>query len=292
MLNSLRYIEAKSLHECFALLDEYDAVKLIAGGTDLFIEIKEKRVLPTHVIGIKKIPELNGIEYDCDYLYIFPCTTHTDIIESNLIKTKAPILFEACQTIGSIQTRNIGTIGGNICNASPGADCLPPLLALEARFNISHGKGNKELDVLDFLIAPFSVKLEKNEILTKILIPNKKWDGYCYMKFGFRNAMELAVIGVAVLLNVQPDSQIIQDINIAIGACGPIAYRAVEAEKFLTGKHIHDQHIIKASKLAMKEAKPRLDSLRANPWYRLEVGEVTVRRAIQKSLTRAFNKPS
>ena len=276
------YYAPTSLNQACRLLSEAQGqARLLAGGTDLLIQMKRNLVKPQFLIDLKKIKRLKGIEYDPEKgLRIRALVTHSELLHNPWILGYYPILAQAAQTIGSVQIRNKGTVGGNLCHAVPSADLAPPLLVLNARAVVRGLKGKKFIPLEEFFCAPNQTILKDGEILQEIEVPRMpERSKAIYLKHGIRRAMEIAIVGVAVLMALKPDRRTCAEVRIALGAVAPTPIRVVEAENSLQGKIIAPEEIEKAASIAAAHAQPITD-LRGSAEYRQEIVRVLTARAI------------
>jgi carbon-monoxide dehydrogenase medium subunit len=249
--------------------------------------MKEKLMTPEYVIDITYIPGLDKIEYDAKSgLKIGALCPLIDIECSSFVKEKYDAFVRAVHTIGSVQVRNLGTIGGNLCNASPSADSAPILIGLDARARIFGSGGERVVEIKDFFIGPGQTELKPSEILVGIEIPNPPpRSAAVYMKQSPRRAMDLAVVGVAVVLSLAPNGSL-ADIRIVLGAVAPTPIRAVKAEALIRGKKLDGELIRKAARVASEEAEP-ISDVRSSKEYRKDMVEVLTERALQQTLEQA-----
>jgi len=240
-------------------------------------------------------------------LYIGAFVTHRRIETSKRVRVRYPILHDAVKNIGSVQIRNVATIGGNLVNAVPSADGAVPLIALDARVNVHGPKGERFMDLLRFFLGPGQCDLEPGEILTEIVVPPLlprteilteivvppllPRTGSAYVKFGRREAMELPLLGVGIVLSLEDDLTTCARARIALGVAAPTPMRPFEAENFLQGKPLNDQTLEEAGKIAARESRVR-DSIRGVAWYRREMVGVLVKRMGQKALERVHETQS
>jgi carbon-monoxide dehydrogenase medium subunit len=274
-----------SLAEAFELLERHgDRGKLIAGGTDLLVQMKSKIVMPEFVISLLKIPELSYIGQNGKGCKIGSLAKHAQIGISPVLQERWGLLASAAQKVGSPQIRNWGTIGGNISNASPAADTAPPLLTLEAEVTLVGKRGERRLPMESFFIGPGLTALTPGEILKEILIPEPPAQStWAYLKLGRRKSLDLALASAAVLLTVDPQTKICRRARIALGAVAPTSMRAKETEKFLEGKTLDEKTVQEAGEKAREECRP-ISDIRASAEYRRDAVKVLVERAIKKSL--------
>jgi CO/xanthine dehydrogenase FAD-binding subunit len=283
-LPKFNYLAPATLDEALSLLAQYKSkARVIAGGTDLVPKLKRREVkAPEYVIDLKGIPGLDKIRQDIGGLTIGALVTIGVVESSPLIQQKFAILAQAAQSMASPQVRNRGTIAGNICNAVPSADSAPALLTLGARLKLISRKGERTINIEDFFTGPNRTALTDEEILLEIKIPDMppKSKGV-YLKLSPRRAMDLAIVGVAVV--VVPEDGICKDIRIALGAVAPTPLRTMKAETVLKGQKFNDNLIEKAAKAAAAEASP-IDDHRASAEYRRDMVEVLVKRAIKQAI--------
>ncbi len=275
------YYKPETIEEAISLLDEFEEAKVIAGGTDLIPLIRDGKYTPQKMVDISFIDELKFVREEGGYIKIGAATTHSDILNSKILNEKANVLVQAVKNLGSPQIRNLGTIGGNLCNASPAADTAPPLLVLEAELLIQGSKGERRIPVKDFFLGPGKTILKRNEILREIHIPSEagKMKG-AFLKLGRREAHTLSIVCTAVLLKANTE---FEDIRIALGAVAPTPIRAKETESYLRGKEVTEKKIDEGTEIVKKEVKPITD-VRGTKEYRTEMSKVFVKRAINKAL--------
>ena len=283
-LPKFNYLAPTTLDEALSLLSEYRGrAKVIAGGTDLVPKLKRREIrAPEYVIDLKGIPGLDEIKFDASGLTLGAMVTIEMVESSAKIQQRLGILAQAAQSMASPQVRNRGTIAGNICNAVPSADSAPPLLTLGARLKIVSGKGERTVNIEDFFTGPGQTALDEDEILAEIQLssipPNGKG---VYLKLTPRRAMDLAIVGVAVV--VIPQDGICRDIRIALGAVAPTPIRAKKAEAILKGQKLDDKLIEKAAQTAAGQSNP-IDDHRASAEYRRDMVEVLAKRAIKQAI--------
>ena len=279
-MRRFHYHEPQSLAEASALLIKLgSAAHVMAGATDLLVEIREDLRSCEHVVNIKKITGL--AEFSCDSergLQFGALVTARKIETSPEVIALYPNLATAASQLGSIQVRNRATVVGNICRASPSADTIPPLIADGAWLTIYSESGEREVAIEDFFTGPGRTVLKPGDIVTGVTVPPPAASsGRSYIKHGRRKAMELATVGVAVSLE-QKDGKCC-DIRIALGAVAPTPIRARKAEALLRGRAIDAALLAEAAETAMLESTP-ISNVRASAAYRREMVGVLTRRAI------------
>ena len=285
-LNEFRYIEPKSINEALNCLDRYaDSARFLAGGTDLLVHMKEKIINPQCLINLKCIKGLDYIRTNENgELCIGALTTIRQLETSPLIHQNYFLLREAAGVLGSVQVRNRATAAGNLCNAAPSADLAPALLALDSRVRIVGLRGERIIPINDFFVGPGKTVLDK-EMLVEIIIPSLP-ENYLatYIKYSPRRAMDLAVVGVAVLISFDKQTKRVERARVALGAVAPTPFRAVRAEAFLSGKKVSADLPAEGARIAAEEARP-ISDIRGSAEYRREMIITHVRRALDKLFT-------
>ncbi|RPI99713.1 MAG: xanthine dehydrogenase family protein subunit M [Deltaproteobacteria bacterium] len=281
------YYTPESLDKALSLLDQYGGkAKVLAGGTDLLVSIRAGLLHPACLIDVSGLAPLRQVTEDRDWLRIGAGLTHAEVESSVLLQERAPLLVEAVRTIGAPETRNLGTLGGNLASGLPSADTAPPLLALDARVKIVSSNAIRIVPVTDFFRGPRETVLKADEILAEVLIPSGEQAGAGrYLKLGRRKALSLALVGVAVWVEVGPARKTFQDVRIALGAVSPTPIRAKGGEAFFRGKRIGIDVIEEGAQWVSGEARP-IDDFRASADYRKEMVGVLARRGIESCLNR------
>ncbi|MCJ7654076.1 MAG: xanthine dehydrogenase family protein subunit M [Dehalococcoidia bacterium] len=287
MIRDFEYFAPKTLKEALTLVDKYgDDCKIIGGGQSLLILMRQGLVAPQYLISIKGLSELSYIKDTKEGLNIGALTTHRAIEKSPVIQKKFSVLADMEQRLASIQTRNWGTIGGNLCHGEPAGDPAPVLIALKATLTTASLKGERSMAVEDFSLDYFETALEPGELLTEIQVPAvSPHTGTTYTKFNVIQS-DLATVGVAVSITLGSSDGICQDIRIALGASAPTPMRAKKAEEVLRGKKITDDLLKKAGEVASTEAQP-ISDIAASEEYRRELVRVLVARVGKEALARA-----
>lgn len=289
-MHPFSYLVPKTLNEAVSMHASHrGGAKFIAGGTDVLVKIKERKLAPDYLISLRHIagPERPFVNPETGELHIGAFMTHRSIERSNLVRHKYPILHDAVKNIGSVQIRNVATIGGNLVNAVPSADGAIPLIALDAKARIFGPKGDRVMDLSRFFLGPGQCDLEGSEILTEIVVPRlSPRTGSAYVKHGRREAMELPMLGVGVLLSLEPDMMTCSRARICLGVAAPTPFRARLAEAYLEGKPVTEIGLSEAGRIAAGESKVR-DSIRGVAWYRREMVDVLVKRMGVLALERA-----
>jgi CO/xanthine dehydrogenase FAD-binding subunit len=230
------YVAPGSMEElCKFFQNHGDDARILAGGTDLLLSLEKNEDTPGFVVDITRIAELSRLSDEGDSVFIGATATHTDLAESGLVRREALFLSEAAGSVGSAQIRNTGTLGGNIANASPAADTLPPLIALDAEVFIVGRNGQRRLPLIHLFAGPYRTVLPPHELLSGVRFPKlPSGAGTCFLKLGRRRALSISRISIAVAL-VLGSSGRIQDARICPGAVMPVPSRIVPAEQGLLG---------------------------------------------------------
>ena len=286
-VRTFQYLKPTSLEDAVALLARYgDKARVVAGGTDLMIQWKKKLVSPDYMISVRNIPELNFIHLNGD-LSIGSATTHRTLEISTEIREKFPIITDAVSNLGSVQVRNSATIGGNLCNAAPSADTGPPMLVLETTVQIAGLGTQRSVPIAEFFKGPGRTDLHPGELVTSFDVPQPLPNtGMAYWKHTRRKAMDLPILGVAVLLSLEDDMKTCRKARIGLGVAGPTPMRAKKAEFFLEGKSIDAVVLDEAGKIASADASPRT-TIRGSEWYRRDMIRILVKRTGLICLDRA-----
>lgn len=267
-----------------ALLEKLGGeASILAGGTDLLPKMKDGHLIRKHLISVKSIPDLRDIEIKGDSLVIGSLTTVTELVSSALVNEKAPLLSQAAALLASVHIRNVATIGGNLCNAAPSADLAPALLALDAKARITGPGGQRVVPLEAFFAGPGKTVLAGGEILTGLEVPvlaenDRSW----YVKYSLRRAMDIAVVGAAVRITLEPNGERCSKARIALGAVAPIPFRALQAESILAGEALSPGLAERAGELAAAEASP-ISDVRSSAEYRRKMVKVQVKRAILRA---------
>ncbi|PIV20401.1 MAG: hypothetical protein COS40_12830, partial [Deltaproteobacteria bacterium CG03_land_8_20_14_0_80_45_14] len=256
--------------------------KIIAGGTDLVIGLRNGDLSPQFIVDITRIEDLRKIEEKNGMVSIGAAITHSEIASSSLVKKYGKVLSDAASEIGSPQIRNMGTIGGNIINASPAADTIPPLMVLNAMGRVVSKEGEREVPLDQLFKGPYETNLKPHELLVQItfqkLPPETKSS---FVRLARRNAMAIARMNVAIILQIGKNR--IEDVRIAVGSVTPTPQRMSEAETFLKGK-LPDQRSLQKASLKVSEAMIKRSGIRASTAYKRPVVEALFMRAMRKAL--------
>jgi CO/xanthine dehydrogenase FAD-binding subunit len=292
-MRAFDFYAAKDSNEAVALLAQHGpSVKVLAGGTDLLADLKFAAAshAPKVVVDISRAGDLRGIEMTEQGLRIGTLVTHTEIMRSPVIRDLFPALVDAAHTIGAVQTRNLGTLGGNLVTAVPSMDSGPTLVALDAIVTVAGPDGRRQMPLAEFFLGPRKTVLQPNELLVEIIIPNENVGKPAhFLKFGLRKGQALALVNVGAAFWVDWDKNTFVAPRIALGAVAPKVIHAASAETFLEGKTITPEAMVEAGKLAVNDAKP-INDFRASAGYRRDLIAVLTKRALESTWDLAQQK--
>ena len=286
-LRNFEFFEATTIAEASSLLTQHgEKASLLAGGTDIIIGMKEWAIAPEYVISLEKVPGLDGITSSANGgVLIGAMTKMRDIEQSQLVCEHYTALAEGAGEVGSIQIRNLATIGGNICHSSPAADTVAALLVLDAQVKIASADGEREVPIADFFVGPGQNVLQTGEIVTGFECPPCSANsGSQYIKQKIREVMDLAFVGVASA--VQLNNRVVEDVKIGLAAVAPTPIRATNAEEIIRGKGLNDDILNQAGSAAAAQSSP-ISDLRCSADYRREIVDVLTRRTVQNATERA-----
>lgn len=254
--------------------------RLIAGGTDVIPQMQAGRFQADRLVDLSRVTELSYIAPKNGSIHIGALTNYIKLINSPLLQAEAPLLIQAAELVGAVQTRYRGTLGGNIANASPAGDTLPPLLALNAAVTLVSTSGQRTLPLADLLQGPGQTAMASDEVIHHVsfdrLPANTK---SIFLKLGNRRGMAIAVVSVAVLLELDPDSRV-KEARIALGSVAPTPIRCPQAEALLKGQPLTES-LIEAVAERAKQASSPIDDIRGSAGYRRHMVKVLVRRGLQ-----------
>jgi carbon-monoxide dehydrogenase medium subunit len=274
------YHKPKTLEEAFRLRKEKPGAAFIAGGTDVMVQIKNRELRPSDLISLRNIPGFARIEVNGG-ARIGALTTIADIVQHSALGRSFPVLVEAARSIGSVQIRNVATIGGNLCNCSPCADMALPLLVHEAKLRLQSSETTREVPIEEFFKGPGESCLLANEIVTEIcLAPPDKNVQAVFLKKG-RVKMDLSVASVAVLLEM--DGDLCRKARIAAGSVAPVPLRLRAVEEILEGSILSEKIIRNAQRLSEESVSPITD-IRSSEDYRRQIVGVFVKRGLTRAL--------
>ena len=282
-----KYLRPRHLSEALALLEEYRGeARIIAGGTDLLIQIRKKEANPRVLIDITQIPDLDRIKGEEGLIKIGALVTHHQIAVSPLIREKAGALSQGASWVGSPQIRNLGTVGGNIVSGQPGADVTIPLLALNAKVRVLSKKGERIISLTNFFKGPGKTAVDSaSEIVTEVLFPAlKEGETSLSLRLAKRKALALPILVASLVLSADLKEKRFHYVNIALGPVAPVPFRAIETEQYLASAPIREEVIKEAARKAAQESNPRTNPLRGSGAYRKDMVAALVERGIQQGL--------
>lgn len=288
-MNKFEYLTPTTIDEAISLLVSHgERARFIAGGTDVMVKVREGKITPQYLVSLRRIEGMDQITYKDGELRIGALVTHRMLERSPIIKKEFPILLDAVTHIGSVQIRNVATIGGNIVNAVPSADGAIPLITLGAEVRLRGPKGERSMALEEIFIGPGQTLLEPGEVLMEFVVPRlPPRTGAAYVKHTRRAAMELPLLGVAVMLSLDEDKTGCAEARIGLGVLAPTPMRAKMAESILKGQRLTEERLQRAGQVAAEECKAR-DSVRGEAWYRREMVAVLVPRMAKVAMARAM----
>lgn len=285
MIPPFDYKTPNTIQEAVELLWQADGkAKIIAGGTDLVIGLRNEDQHPQRIIDITRIEELRKIEEKNGAISIGAAVTHSEISSSLLIKKFAKVLSDAVSEIGSPQIRNLGTIGGNIVNASPAADTLPPLMALNAIGKVVSKEGEKQVPLHQLFKGPYETSLRPHELLAHVTFQKLSSEmRSSFVRLARRDAMAIARMSLAIVLKIEKREKRIKDIRIAAGSVTPTPQRMSEAEAFLIGKS-PDEGTLQRASVKVSETMIHRSGVRPSTSYKRPVVEALFIRAMRRAI--------
>ncbi len=289
-MRTFEYKAPETIDEAVSLLKEAGgSARPLAGGTDLVVQMKERATrfpYPATIVSLDRVSELRGVDFsETDGLRIGAGATMTDVASHPAVRERYAALAEGAGVVGSLQTMNMATIGGNVCNAAPSADTAPPLLVYEAEAVIVGPNGRRTLPIAEFFRGPGETALAPDELLAELRLPlPPSGTGAAYKRNTPRKQMDIAVVGVAVALTLSGDT--VERARVALGAVAPTPLRATDAEAALQGQTANDETFARAAEAAVNDSSPITD-LRASAEYRRHLVKVMTARLLAKVANRA-----
>lgn len=287
-MRDFSYIAATTIPEAVALLDEKgEGARILAGGTDLIVQVREARRDVDWIIDIKSIPEVNALDYTADTGLVLGAAVECyKIYADDAICNAYPGLIDATKIIGGTAIQGRAAVGGNLCNASPAADGIPPLIVLNATCVIAGPNGERELPVEEFCTAPGQTVLEKGEMLVSIKVPAPESNSSSYyLRFIPRNEMDIAVVGAGASVVLDDTKQRIISARVGLAAVAPTPLFAEEASALLAGREVSDAAIDEAAEAAQAIARP-ISDMRGTAEQRTHLVGVLTRRALNGAIQR------
>ena len=284
-----RYYQAVSVEDAVRALREDESAILISGGTDVLISCREGKLAGCSLVSIHGIPELMGVEETAQgEVVIRAATSFSHIAANEIILRTMPMLAYAVDQVGGPQIRNTGTIGGNVCNGVTSADSASSLWALNATLDLQGFEGTRRVPIREFYTGAGKTVRRRDEVLTSIRVKKEDYDGFggCYIKYGKREAMEIATLGCAAMVKLSPDKKAVAELRLAYGVAAPTPMRCVQTEEAVIGAPITAELLERIAAGAVGEVKPRT-SWRASKEFRLQLVSELAKRAVKQAMINA-----
>ena len=278
--------EANSVPHAIELLRAHPEARIIAGGSDVLVQMREGKLAGCELVSIYGLDELRGVRMEQDgTIRIGSLTSFSHITRDPIIQEHMAVLGEAVDQVGGPQIRNIGTIGGNTCNGVTSADSASTLFAYDAVIELTGPEGVRRVPIQSFYVRAGVVDLRPAELQTAILIPRESYEGYRghYIKYAMRSAMDIATTGCSVNVKLTEDRAAIADARIAYGVAGPVPLRAPSAEAAVKGRPVSEETVAAFGRAALDDVNPRT-SWRASREFRLQLVEELAKRALRESI--------
>lgn len=288
-MQAFDYVRVSTVDEAVALLSQQNGgARILSGGTDLLVALREGRDAAQVVVDVKRIPELTALSYDgAGELVLGAAVPCYRMYTDHAVSRDFPCLIDAASLIGGVQIQGRASFGGNLCNASPAADSIPALIAHRAIAVVAGNGGRRNVDVEDFCIAPGKNQLQRGEFLVALRIPAPEAGfGAAYQRFIPRNEMDIAVVGVGSSVQLNASGDRIEAARIALGAVAPTPLYVAEAGDSLVGRAVSDEAIAEAAEIAQAAARP-IDDMRGTAKYRKHLVGVLTRRTLAVAVERA-----
>ena len=284
-----KFYQASDVADAIRALEADPFAVVISGGSDVLIQIREGKLAGCSLVSIHGLQELEGIRMEEDgTIVIGPATVFSHITNNKLIQAHIPVLGDAVDQVGGPQIRNIGTIGGNVCNGVTSADSASTLFALNAVLELTGGKGKRLVPIAEFYTGPGRTVREHGELLTAIRITKENYEGFHghYIKYGKRNAMEIATLGCSANVKLSGDKKRVEELRLAYGVAAPTPIRCRVLEEKAKGMEVGPELLELVGKGALEEVNPR-SSWRASKEFRLQLVEELGRRAVAEAVKKA-----
>ncbi|MFQ5918383.1 MAG: FAD binding domain-containing protein, partial [Candidatus Binatia bacterium] len=285
-MKSFEYYEPKTLGEAVDILASGEEIRILAGGCGLLILMKEKLFFPRAIVNIKRVPGLKYIESENGEVRIGTLSTHNEVKDSPVVQEKIPMLAEALRYVATDRIRNMATLGGTLAHADPSSDAAPALLALGSRVRVLGKKGEREIPLESFFRDYFETALEPSDVLKEIIVPiPPDGAGGTYTRFQVRKAMDRAMPGVAVLIDLEDDGKTTRLARIAFSGVGNTCIRLQRAEEFLEGKEDHPD-IRKRIGSMLKETIDPVEEYHFSSEYKKKMAGIFLQRAFAEAYGR------
>ena len=281
--------QAKDIGDAIRALKEDPEAVVISGGSDVLIKVREGKLAGCSLVSIHGIKELEGVRMEEDgTIVIGPATTFSHVTNNRIIQKYIPILGDAVDQAGGPQLRNIGTVGGNVCNGVTSADSASSFCCLDAVLVVEGPEGVREIPIREWYTGPGKTVRQHDEILTAIRIRKESYEGFGghYIKYGKRHAMEIATMGCAVTVKLTEDKKHIEEMHIGYGVAAPTPIRCFKAEEKVKGMEIGNELFETLGKSVLEEVNPRT-SWRASKEFRLQLIEEMAKRALKQAIINA-----
>jgi CO/xanthine dehydrogenase FAD-binding subunit len=286
-MKRFEYLAPKNLTEALQMMADWPDAAPLAGGTDILVQMKEQHRPIEALLSLRRVTELHQSAHN-GTLTLGAAVTVGQIAANQQVQQNYPALAMGAGLIGSVQIRNMATVGGNLCNAAPSADTAPPLLVLGAQAVITSTQGERIIPLKEFFLGPGRTALKPGELLKEIVVPSPPdRSGSCYLRQTPRAWMDIAVVGVAAAITLAADDTI-TEARLALGAVAPVPMRATAAEALLPGHTLTDDLLQEVGATAAQEAKP-IDDLRASAEYRRHLVNVLTQQGLRNAWARAKN---
>jgi len=287
-MNRFEYLEARTLPEAIALLGQDDGTRIVAGATDFLVRWRQGAWKPRAVLSIQRIPGLDRVDYmPASGLSLGSLVTIRTLELHPLIQQHYPALSQAAATFAGVQIRNLATVGGNICNASPSGDTLPALIAYGAECRLIGPEGERLVPLESFFLGPGRTALRPAEILIELrLPPPPPHTGALYIKHSPRSAMDISTVGVASVVTLAGQDDVCREVRITLGAVAPMVIRAKSAEALLCGQRLEAGLIQQAARAATEDARP-IDDIRGTARHRRAIVEALTGRTLRSAIQMA-----
>ena len=287
-MNRFEYLQARTLPEAITLLGQDAGTRIVAGATDFLVRWRQGLWKPRVVLSIQHIPGLDGVDYTpTTGLSLGSLVTIRTLELHPLIQQHYPALSQAATTFAGVQIRNLATVGGNICNASPSGDTLPALVAYGAECLLVGPEGERLVPLESFFMGPGRTALRSAELLVELhLPPPPPHTGALYIKHSPRSAMDISTVGVASMLTLEGQNGICREVRISLGAVAPTVMRARSAEALLRGQRLEAGLIQEAARAAGGDARP-IDDIRGTARHRRAIVEALTGRTLRSAMQMA-----
>ena len=287
-MNRFEYLQARTLPEAITLLGQDEGTRIVAGATDFLVRWRQGLWKPRVVLSIQHIPGLDGVDYTpTTGLSLGSLVTIRTLELHPLIQQHYPALSQAATTFAGVQIRNLATVGGNICNASPSGDTLPALVAYGAECRLVGPEGERLVPLESFFMGPGRTALRPAELLVELhLPPPPLHTGALYIKHSPRSAMDISTVGVASMLTLEGQNGICREVRISLGAVAPTVMRARSAEALLRGQRLEAGLIQEAARAASEDARP-IDDIRGTARHRRAIVEALTGRTLRSAMQMA-----